>query len=255
MKEISCILVEDELPAIEEFIYMLKDYRDFKILEVFKEGMGAYNAIKILEPQVVFLDINIPNLSGIDLAIKIIELQMNIKIVFITSCEQHAIKAFEIDALDYILKPFDKNRVDKTVRRIRENLNAGSNPDKDLSDRITHLISKLDEEKGIRKIPFNQEDKIVLVDIEDLFYCYVEGEKTYGKTRDKLYQTRFTLSELENKTGFFRCHKSFIVNTKRIVEMYPWFNGTYQLAIGDKDNSLLPLSRSNVKKLKSLIGL
>jgi two-component system, LytTR family, response regulator LytT len=256
MNIVNCILVEDELPAAEELMFMLNSYSDLKIIGVCRDGKEALKTITEQDPDVVFLDINIPIINGVELANRIIELDKNIHIVFTTSFEEHAIKAFEIEALDYLLKPFDESRVSKTVKRIRAKINNNNDTSGDISEKVKKLIGKLDrEDKLLKKIPCSLNERIVLINTKDIYFFYAEGDKTYAKTTDKTYLTKHTLTEFENKTEFFRCHKSYLVNTEKITELYPWFNGAYQLSMGDKENSQLPVSRSHVKDLKLLLGI
>jgi two-component system response regulator LytT len=251
-----CVIVEDEIPAVEELKYMLEQYDWIEIKGAAYDSEEGYRLIREVNPDVVFMDINMPGYSGMELAKKVKEYNENIEIVFVTAYEEHAVKAFEVEAVDYLLKPFDEKRMDITMKRLRENLNYKKSSDMDLSISLKEIIGRLDrEKKNLRKIACEVNGKIVLIDCDEIFYCYIEDEKTYIKTREKSYLTNYTLAEIEERTEFFRSHRSYLVNIENIKELHPWFHGTYKLIMNDKEKSEIPLSRNNVKKLKDILGL
>jgi two-component system response regulator LytT len=157
--------------------------------------------------------------------------------------------------LDYVLKPFDEKRISITVDRL---INKWKNANKHekLPNMINEIINKMDKvEKLSKKIPCERDGKIILIDLKDIYFCYIEGEKTYVKIKNESYLVGCTLCEIEKKTNFFRAHRSYLVNMDNIKELYSWFNGTYKLVMNDGENSEIPISRNNVKELKKLLGI
>lgn len=255
MDRINCVIVEDEIPAAQELKYILEQHEKLSVKAVAYDGTNGIKIIKELEPEVVFLDINMPGINGLDLAKQIKEFKVSISIIFVTAYEQHALKAFEVEALDYILKPFDETRIDKTVARLVQKYSFNK-PELDIALKMTEIICKLtEEEKTTKKVPCERNGKIILIDISDIYYCFIEDEKVYVKTREQKYSAIFNLCKLEEKTKFFRAHRSFLVNLNKAREVFSWFNGSYKVVMDDIEKSEIPVSRNNVKKLRELLDI
>lgn len=254
MSKLSCIIVEDEKPSVEELEYIISRYDFIEIKGIANDGEEGLNLFSKTNPDIVFLDINIPIINGMDLAKKIKSSDEDTDIVFITAYEQHAVEAFEIDAADYILKPFDEKRIYKTLKKLADK--KADDKKEDLSTELRQFMVKIDrEERRLKKIPCEYHGKTVLIDLKDIQYCFIEDEATYVKTKDKKYYTSYALHEIEKKTDLFRAHRSFLVNMDNVKELYPWFHGTYKLIMNDCEKSEVPVSRNNVRKLKDIIGL
>ncbi|WP_123054542.1 LytTR family DNA-binding domain-containing protein [Clostridium sp. JN-1] len=256
MDKIRCIIVEDEVPAAEELKYIISKYDPIYVLGMAYDGETGMKLIKEEKPQVVFLDINMPVRSGMELAREIKEFDKNIDVIFVTAYEKHALQAFEVGAMDYVLKPFDDSRIGKTIDKILNKWNNSSSKQQELPRMINQIINEIDKEKKMTKrIPCDRNGKIILVDVKDIYYCYIKDEKTYIKTKNDDYFVGYTLHQIEEKTNFFRAHRSYLVNMDNIKELYSWFNGTYKLVMNDKEKSEIPISRNNVKKLKELLKI
>lgn len=254
ISKLSCIIVEDEIPAAEELKFIISQY-DFISLEgMAHDGENAIEIIKEKKPNAVFLDINMPLQNGMKLAERVKEFDSSIEVIFVTAYEEYAIKAFEVNALDYVLKPFDEKRIEITVNRLLNKCRSVNG--ENLPNIINEIINKIDkEEKLVKKIPCERNGKIILVDIKDIFFFYIEDDKTYVKIKDDSYLVGYTLHQIEQKTNFFRSHRSYLVNMDNIKELYSWFNGTYKLVMNDCQESEVPISRNNVKKLKELLQI
>ncbi|KOF55774.1 MULTISPECIES: LytR/AlgR family response regulator transcription factor [Clostridium] len=257
MNKIRCIVVEDEIPAMDELEFILNKYEDIQIINRFYDGKAAASFIKKEIPDVIFLDINIPVLNGMKLAKMIKEFNENIAIIFVTAYDKYAISAFELMALDYILKPFDENRIEKTIQRIRRYMQLRENNINNIENEIEQIIKKYNKNNisNINKIPCINNSKIILIDTNDIFFCYIIDEKTCVKLDNKVYITTNSLSEIEEKTGFFRTHRSYLVNLNKVIEIYSWFNGTYKLIMNDNNKSEVPVSRAHVKEFKKVIHI
>lgn len=256
MKVLRCVIVEDEIPAAEELKYILLQYDFIQIQGISHDGENGLNIVKKLRPNVVFMDINIPMQNGIELARKIKKIDKSINIVFVTAYEQHALQAFEVEAVDYILKPYDEIRIDSTVKRLLEKVDSNKMNNVQIPYAITEILNKLERKEKLQKrIPCVLNGKIILINVSEVYFCFIDGDKTFVKTKNKSYTTSYTLREIEQKTNFFRAHRSYIVNIDNIKELYSWFNGTYKIVMSDCENSEIPISRNNVKKLKEIIGI
>lgn len=256
MNKMRCIIVEDEIPAADELSYIISKHDSIEVEGIAHDGENGMKLIRDKKPDAVFMDINMPLQNGIKLATKVKELDSSIEIIFVTAYEEYAIKAFEVNALDYILKPFDEKRISITISRLEAKWKSKKKDSEELPNIINEIINKIDkEEKLVKKIPCERNGKIILVDTKDIYFCYIEDEKTYIKTKDDSFLVGYTLYQIEEKTNFFRAHRSYLVNMDNIKELYSWFNGTYKLVMNDLQKTEVPISRNNVKKLKELLGI
>lgn len=243
------VIVEDETISNDELKYIVSKDERFNVVAQAYDGVNALKIIEDEEPEIVFIDINIPGKDGLELAEEIKKMLPDTILIFSTAYDKYAIKAFELKVYDYILKPYDENR-------IKDSLNCAAST---LCDRINNTTINNINIKNIKsivnKIPCENNGRIILIDIDKIYFCYSEDEKNYVKTDKDTYYTSKTLYELLEKTQFFRCHRSYIVNLNRIKEVYSWFNGTYKLIIDDKENTEVPVSRLHVKEIKQILGI
>lgn len=237
------IIVEDEFLAREELKYFIKNYSSIEIVDEFEDGIEVLKFIQQNEVDVIFLDINIPSLDGVLLAKNISKFSKKPYIVFITAYKEHAVEAFEVEAFDYILKPYHESRIISMLKKLEMSYNQQKdNPHK---NSITN------------KINLWKNEKIIVVDLDDIYYCIARERVTYVSTKDEEYSVNVSISEFYNslpKDKFFRCHRSYIVNITKIREIIPWFNNTYNLRLQDIDYEI-PVSRSNLKEFKQLMNI
>lgn len=253
MNKINCIIIEDEIPSADELNYILKNYNFINIVGIAHDGIKGLEIIKDLHPKGIFLDINIPSKDGINLAKEIKTWNKDIEIIFITAYDKYALKAFEINALDYILKPFEEDRISVAVNRLLEVVEQKKSNEY-LPKILDEVLGKLQyEESSIEKIPCEHLGKIILVPISKIYFCYTEKNKVYVKTYNISYASNYTLNKLQKKTKFFRAHRSYLVNLDNIKELFSWFNGTYKFVMDDDKNTEVPISRGNVKHLKDIL--
>lgn len=256
MDKIKCIIVEDEIPAAEELDYVLSQYKFLEIKGIAYDNAEAIDLINNVSFDVAFLDINIPLGNGMELAKQIKSRNNALDIIFVTAYNMHAIEAFEIQAFDYILKPFDEKRIETTINHLKEKYIDNKQDQNEMIDKISEMFNNLNKlDENLKRIPCEENGIIKLVDVSSIYYCYIENEKTYIKTFEKIYLTNYILSKIETRTNFLRVHRSYLVNIDKIKELYSWFHGTYKLVIDDFKKTEIPVSRSNVKKLKDLLGI
>jgi two-component system LytT family response regulator len=240
---LKAIIVEDEFLAREELKYFIKNYSSIEIAGEFEDGIEVFKFIQQNEVQVIFLDINIPSLDGVLLAQNISKFSKKPYIVFITAYKEHAVEAFEIEAFDYILKPYSETRIISMLKK----LEMSYKEQKDIAHK-TSISNKINLWKN---------EKIIVVDIDNIYYCVAKERATYVLTKNEEYSVNLSISEFYNtlpKDKFFRCHRSYIVNITKISEIIPWFNNTYNLKLQDIDYEV-PVSRSNLKEFKQIMNI
>lgn len=239
----KAIIVEDEFLAREELKYFIKNYSSIEIAAEFEDGIEVLKFIQENEVDAIFLDINIPSLDGVLLAKSISKFSKKPYIVFITAYKEHAAEAFEIEAFDYILKPYSETRIKSMLKKLEMNYN------KQKDESHTNVISN--------KINLWKNDKIIVVAMDDIYYCLAKERVTYVFTKTEEYSVNISISDFYNslpKDKFFRCHRSYIVNITKIREIIPWFNNTYNLRLQDIDYEI-PVSRSNLKEFKQIMNI
>ena len=254
--KLRCIIVDDELPSLDELSHLLTEIGGVDILACVDSGRKALTKIGELRPDVVFLDIKMPGLDGFDVAKEILTFNEPPLIVFATAYDEYAVKAFDIKAIDYILKPFSKQRLRRTVERIREAREKGS----DQSD-LKEIIDKLKDRSATKefvRVSVIENGRIMLLSPKEVFFCNAHEGASRVHTEDNSFSSPATLNELEShleSEDFFRVHRSFIINLNHIRDIVPWFNGKYLITMQDSRSTEITVSRNNVKSLKKLLAL
>jgi two-component system, LytTR family, response regulator LytT len=252
---IKVFIVDDEAPARDELQYLLEKIDGIEVCGWARNGRDALAKITELRPQVVFLDIQMPDMTGIAVARELVNrlgLEHLPLLIFATAFDSHAIEAFEVSAIDYVLKPFSLERLTLTLERVKRNLDKGE-VEQHKIDKILSLLENKPRHEN--KLAVEENERIVLIDPAEIVYCSVSGRAARIKTMDREYTCSFTLSELEQKLNLLRTHKSYLVNKQQIREVVPWFNGTYNLIMGDLTRSEVPVSRTFTKQLRSELNL
>lgn len=243
---LKALIVDDEPPARMELRYRLARYPEIEIIGEATNAREARSLIEALNYDVVFLDVEMPGLSGVELAKELKEKKPAPWVVFVTAHEHYAVPAFALRAVDYLLKPFDEERLAETVQRLLELQGEGpAAPAEPTRPPLSWVLAERDE----RSIP---------VPLADIAYIFSEGDAVYVQTFSDRLLTRYTLQELTERLpseSFFRCHRSFLVNIHQIKEIAPYFNGAYILKMKDKNHSEVSVSRANVRRLKELFAM
>ncbi len=250
----NILIADDEAPARGELSYILDMLEPKAILHEAKNGREALKLIASQEIDVAFLDINMPGLSGLAVANTIIEMKKPPIIVFATAYNEHAASAFEMAALDYLLKPFSEKRVAKTLERINERLDKKDLREQNNKDLKNYLIKN--ETTDLKKIWLERENEnLLLLDYKDIYWFAAEDKKVYAHSNSERFVVRYTLKELESilsNDKFVRVHKAYLVNISYISELVPWFSGNYLVRMKDENRSELKLSRRYAAKLKEI---
>jgi two-component system, LytTR family, response regulator LytT len=256
---LSAVIVDDEQLARDELAYLLKSAGDVDVVAQGKNGLEAVSLIKEHNPDLVFLDVQMPGLDGFGVIKKLLDKKIPLpKIVFATAFDQYAVKAFEVNAVDYLLKPFDKKRVAQSVQKARAQ-DANGVP----AEKIENLVRMLQAQKPhATKILLKALGRMFLVDQRDICYASIEDGvitvSTAGASGMEGQSNCRTLEELFESLDsnlFWRAHRSYLVNINRIREVVPWFKSSYQLRMDDKKQSEIPVSRAQTKRLRELFGL
>ncbi len=256
---LSAVIVDDEQLARDELAYLLKNAGDVNVVAQGKNGLEAVSLIKEHNPDLVFLDVQMPGLDGFGVIKKLLDKKIRLpKIVFATAFDQYAVKAFEVNAVDYLLKPFDKKRVAQSLQKARakqdENLPA---------ERIETLVRMLEAQKPQpAKILLKTGGRLMLMDQRDICHASIEDGvitvTTRGANGIEGQSNCRTIEELSDSLDpnlFWRAHRSYLVNINHIREVVPWFKSSYQLRMDDKKASEIPVSRAQTKRLRELFGL
>lgn len=233
----NCIIVDDEYPAREELKYFINEFSNMKMAAEFEDSIKALEYIEQNKPDIVFLDINMPKLDGMVLGKIINNFEKKVIIVFITAYKEHAVNAFEIEAFDYILKPYSEERIVNTLRRL---------------EKIQFVDKCINN-----KITLKKNNKLRVISICDICYCEARERETIIYTSKEKFIENCSISEFYKrlpKNNFFRSHRSYIVNLEKIVEIIPWFNNTYMVKIQGIDEEI-PVSRNNINDFKHLMGI
>jgi len=257
---LSALIVDDEQLARDELAFLLKNVGDIDVVAQGKNGVEGVNLIKEHHPDLVFLDVQMPGLDGFGVLKKLIDKKIPIpEIVFATAFDQYAVKAFEVNAVDYLLKPFDKKRVEQSIQRVREKRESAGAPDQ----RFDTLVRMLEQQKPQpSKLLLKAAGRLFLVDQKDVCFASIEdgviSVVTAGVNGMEGQSNCRTLEELLDNLDpnlFWRAHRSYLVNINRIKEVVPWFKSSYQLRMDDKAHTEIPVSRAQTKRLRELFKL
>ncbi len=256
--KITTLIVDDEQPARDELAFLLKGFNDLEVVGQGKNGPEAVNLIRELNPQLVLLDVQMPGLDGFGVIKKLLEKKARLPVfIFVTAYDHYAVQAFEVNAVDYLLKPIARTRLEKAIGRVRRMVEASASTHEKL-DRLVQIF----EEQPVAqktKLVVKSGGRLVLVDSEDIIYASIEDGVISIVTKDLEGQSNFrTVEELQSNLDpktFWRVHRSYLININRIKEVVPWFKSSYQLKMGDKKQSEIPVSRAQTRRLRELLNL
>lgn len=242
------LIADDEGPARERLKHLMSDIEGVEIIGEAQDGVQAVEMIEQEQPDLVLLDIQMPGLDGFGV---IEALEEPPPVVFVTAYDEYAIHAFEINALDYLLKPFSRERLKKAIHRAQEAQAEGHG----IATRLTPLLENLTAQgRYLTRLAVRDHDRIRVLDVGEVDWIAVEAEQVLVHVKDHAYLIRRTLAELEtrlNPAHFFRAHRSAIVNLDRVQEIVPWFKGSHRLRL--TTGAEVELSRTQARTLRKIL--
>ena len=281
---LTALIIDDEQLAREELQYLLEKAGGVEVLAQGRNGIEAVDLIRTHKPDMVFLDVQMPGLDGFAVLKKLIDKDKKTRlpqIVFATAYDQYAVRAFEVNAVDYLLKPFDRARVLRTIDKARQRAAernaeqaapvsaATENSNNAKLDALMKLLEDQQAEQRAQqlaparansgKVVLRAQNRLLLIDQKDICYATID-EGTISVVTQALegHSNCRTLEELLdhlNPENFWRAHRSFVVNIHHIREVVPWFKSSYQLRMDDRKQTEIPVSRAQTKRLRELFNL
>ncbi|MEO7649141.1 MAG: LytTR family DNA-binding domain-containing protein [Bryobacteraceae bacterium] len=250
---ITTVIVDDEQLAREELAYLVKDFPDIEVVGMGSNGLEAVELIQKLEPDLVFLDVQMPGLDGLGVVRTLREKNAELPhFIFATAFDQYAVEAFRLEAMDYLLKPVERARLVETVDRARRVIQerqknaAQEQPSPRLSPQRTKLLVR-------------SNNRNFIVDAQDVVYATIDnGLITLVSSNVEGQSNYKTIEELQaslDRDTFWRVHRSYLVNINKIREVVPWFKSSFQLRMDDKKQTEIPVSRVQTKRLRELLKL
>jgi two-component system response regulator LytT len=268
--DLRAILVDDEQLARDELGYLLGQMGGVEVIGQAGNGVEALATIDRLQPDVVFLDVQMPGLTGFEVARRMLDAQAPSHIIFVTAYDQHAIEAFEVNAVDYLLKPVDQARLEVAVERARRRVSTdralahapgtASGASTSINAEIEKIVQLVAERQSRReRLAIKVGERFMLVQAEEIVYASLADEGITVVTNQHAgtsnYRTLDELHERLDPTVFWRVHRSHLVNINKIKEIVPWFSRNYILRMKDAKSTEIPVSRTQTRRLREYLKL
>ena len=255
-RALRAVVVDDEPLAREELCYLLAEVGGVEVVAEAGNGPAALDAIQQHGPDLVFLDVQMPGLTGFEVARALLEREPPVTVVFVTAYDQHAIEAFEVNAVDYLLKPIEAPRVEVAVQRARRRLAS----DPPLNDQLERLVQLVEGRKARpEQVAVKAGERFLLVQADDIIFASMADDSITIVTGHVSGTCNFrTLDELQARLDpavFWRVHRSHLVNINKIKEIVPWFSRNYILRMRDAKATEIPVSRSQTRRLREYLKL
>jgi two-component system LytT family response regulator/two-component system response regulator LytT len=257
--KVSALVVDDEQPAREELCYLLAQTGAVEVIGQADNGIAALGLLEDLEPDIVFLDVQMPGLTGFEVARQAASRPSPPHIVFVTAFDQYALDAFQVNAVDYLLKPVDPVRLEQALGRARRRLETartGAVSPEALA-KIVEMVAARQSRRT--QLVVKVDDRILLVQADDLVYASLnEDEVIVVANQVTGTSNHRTLDELQaqlDQAVFWRVHRSYLVNINKIKEIVPWFSRNFILRMRDAKSTEIPVSRAQTKRLREYLQL
>ncbi|HJZ71248.1 MAG TPA: LytTR family DNA-binding domain-containing protein [Vicinamibacterales bacterium] len=259
--DLRAVLVDDEQLARDELGYLLGQLGGVAVIGEADNGLEAIATIDRLRPDVVFLDVQMPGLTGFEVARRLLDAHAPSQIIFVTAYDQHAIEAFDVNAVDYLLKPVEQGRLEVAVDRARRRIGS-DRPDTGLTSaaELEKIIQLIAERQSRReRLAIKVGERFLLVHAEDIIYASLADEGISVVTSQHAgtsnYRTLDELHERLDPTVFWRVHRSHLVNINKVKEIVPWFSRNYILRMKDEKSTEIPVSRTQTRRLREYLKL
>jgi two-component system response regulator LytT len=253
---LRALVVDDEQLARDELCFLLDQVGGVDVVGQAGSGQEAVAAVEAVQPDVVFLDVQIPGITGFEVARRLLEAQATAQFVFVTAFDQYAIDAFEVNAVDYLLKPVEAPRLQQALQRVRKRIGANWPQDDQLA-KIVRIVA--DRQSRRDQMAIKVDDRFLLVQAEEIIYASLADDAINIVTNRVAGTSNYrTLDELQARLDphvFWRVHRSHLVNITKIKEIVPWFSRNYILRMKDAKATEIPVSRSQTKRLREYLKL
>jgi two-component system, LytTR family, response regulator LytT len=278
--ELRAVVVDDEQLARNELGYLLGQIDGIELVGQAGNGVDGLSTIEQVQPDLVFLDVQMPGLTGFEVARRMLDAQSAAQIIFVTAYDQHAIEAFEVNAVDYLLKPVDQARLELAVQRARRRIDVdrleqravaggtdGGGPGvknregaSGLNAQLERILQLVDERQGRRdRLAIKVGERFILVHADEIIYARLADETIEVVTSQHAGTSNYrTLDELQARLDpdvFWRVHRSHLVNINKIKEIVPWFSRNYILRMKDGKSTEIPVSRMQTRRLREYLKL
>jgi two-component system LytT family response regulator/two-component system response regulator LytT len=272
--DLRTVLVDDEQLARDELGYLLGQAGGVEVIAQAGNGIEALETIGRLEPDLVFLDVQMPGLTGFEVARRMLDEGPSSYIIFVTAFDQHAIEAFEVNAVDYLLKPVDPARLETALQRVRRRLSlerpatgegapaetartGGAGINNIELEKIVELVAERQSRR--ERLAIKVHERFLLVQAEDMIFASMVDDSITVVTRQHAGTSSYrTLDELQARLDpsvFWRVHRAHLVNINMIKEIVPWFSRNYILKMKDEKATEIPVSRMQTRRLREYLKL
>ena len=241
-------LVDDELPAVKRLTRLLQATGRVEIVGAEMNPVAAIDAIRVASPDILFLDIQMPGLTGFDLLARV---ERQPFVIFTTAYDQYALKAFEVNSIDYLLKPVEPEELDRALNKLEQFQRAGGQVD------LRGVLEALSRSASLQRIPIRLGERTRFLEVGRITHFFTQGRLTFAATDGKSHAVDWTIAELEQKLGpsrFFRIHRGTLVNLDWLEELTPWFTGRMAARLKDEKRTELIVARDRVRLLKRHLG-
>jgi two-component system LytT family response regulator/two-component system response regulator LytT len=252
---LTAVVADDEQLAREELCFQLQKIDGVEVVSQADNGLQALEDISRLDPDVAFLDVQMPGLTGFEVARRLLETDTDLAVVFVTAFDHRAVEAFEVNAVDYVLKPVEPSRLEQAIQRVRKRRSG-----QPLGDQLEKLMRLMAGQKDRRnQIAVKMAERIVLVQTDDIIYASLAEDSISIVTGQVSGTSNYrTLDELQTRLDphvFWRVHRSHLVNINKIKEIVPWFSRNYILRMNDAKATEIPVSRTQTRRLREYLKL
>jgi two-component system response regulator LytT len=259
---IRTLVVDDEDLAREELCFLLANLPEVEIVGQASNGPEALTAVEALAPQLVLLDVQMPGLTGFEVARRLLAREGGAPhVVFVTAFDQYAIEAFNVNAVDYVLKPVEATRLEQAVERVRRRISSDravpGGIDGPTLERLVEMVAK--RASHLQQVAVKADERFILVQVDEIVHASLVDDAITVVTNSVTGTSNFrTLDELQARLDpavFWRVHRSHLVNINKIKEIVPWFSRNYILKMKDAKATEIPVSRSQTRRLREYLRL